>query len=201
MMGPLIDAKLQKIDQKHAVLEDLNLKILEAFQVYNNLMKESISKNTNMIYSSSSTMGQLNSISAQQPQQQLPLNPGQQISYAAAPPNIDPSSMLLANQLNSLAVSGAAAQLPQQSTLANGMMPQAPQGYAMPVNGGGYSLDPNQQMLQQQQQINPTYQMPNNSGQMYAAAGNIVPKLETSMTHSTSGGQLNGYNYTAPYQN
>lgn len=43
-MGPLIDQELQKIDQKHTMLEDLNMKLLEAFQMYHNLMKESLLK-------------------------------------------------------------------------------------------------------------------------------------------------------------
>ncbi len=197
MMGPLIDTKLQKIDQKHAVLEDLNLKILEAFQVYNNLMKESISKNTNMIYSVS-TLNQLNSLGPQhqlqQQQQQSMVNPAAGISYAAAPPSID--SMMLANQLNSLA---------------NGGLPQQQQGFpSMQQNHQqGYQLDPNQQQqLQQQQQMlqqmsQPNqFQLPNGQQQMQQQlynTNNIVPnKLDATLTHSTSGGQ---FNYATPYQN
>lgn len=48
MMGPLIDKQLQFIDFKHAILEDLNLKVLESFQMYNNLMKESLTKTANL---------------------------------------------------------------------------------------------------------------------------------------------------------
>ena len=48
MMGPLIDQQLQKIDYTHAILDVLNIKIIEAFQMYNNLMKESINKTTNL---------------------------------------------------------------------------------------------------------------------------------------------------------
>jgi hypothetical protein len=83
MMGPLIDQQLQKIDYKHAVLEDLNLKVLEAFQMYNNLMKESISKTTAYTMPTPSVNhGQ---------------NAGNFIPFVAAPPQTDIS---LSNQLN-----------------------------------------------------------------------------------------------------
>lgn len=59
MMGPLIDLKLQYVDQKHAVLEDLNTKLLEAFQMYNNLMKESINKASYIMESNQSLAGGL----------------------------------------------------------------------------------------------------------------------------------------------
>ncbi|KAL4217686.1 Signal transducing adapter molecule 2 [Mactra antiquata] len=39
-MGPLIDAELEKIDKKHADLCGINAKVLEALQMYHNLMKE-----------------------------------------------------------------------------------------------------------------------------------------------------------------
>lgn len=39
-MGPLIDAELEKIDKKHADLCAINTKVLEALQMYHNLMKE-----------------------------------------------------------------------------------------------------------------------------------------------------------------
>jgi hypothetical protein len=187
-MGPLIDNKLQKIDQKHAVLEDLNLKILEAFQVYNNLMKESISKTTNLIYSAS-TLNQLNSLGPQQQLQQPSasmVNPVTPISYAAAPPNID--SMMLANQLNSLALGG---------------LPQQPQGFPNMQNipTQAYKLDPTQQQQQQQQlppqqqplqQIPSQFQMPN--GQLQQPVYNVANNL---IAPSASNGQ---FNYATPYQ-
>ncbi|KAK3087397.1 hypothetical protein FSP39_005418 [Pinctada imbricata] len=40
MMGPLIDTELEKIDKKHAGLCELNTKVMEALQMYHNLMKE-----------------------------------------------------------------------------------------------------------------------------------------------------------------
>ncbi|XP_060566645.1 signal transducing adapter molecule 2-like [Ruditapes philippinarum] len=39
-MGPLIDAELEKIDKRHAELCGINTKVLEALQMYHNLMKE-----------------------------------------------------------------------------------------------------------------------------------------------------------------
>ncbi|XP_062566054.1 signal transducing adapter molecule 2-like [Saccostrea cucullata] len=39
-MGPLIDTELEKIDKKHASLCELNSKVVEAMQLYHNLMKE-----------------------------------------------------------------------------------------------------------------------------------------------------------------
>lgn len=100
MMGPLIDKKLQDIDEQHAELEDLNLKILEAFQLYNNLMKESINKQTALINSSQiPSMGM------------MPGGPGAgglngmagAINYAAAPPSLEANSLNFANKLNSMA--------------------------------------------------------------------------------------------------
>jgi len=89
MMGPLIDQQLQKIDYKHALLDDLNMKLIEAFQMYNNLMKESITKTTGNF--------------VQQPHLQIPssFNPSQgYIPFVAAPPQTDTSPYNLANQLN-----------------------------------------------------------------------------------------------------
>ncbi|XP_052250279.1 signal transducing adapter molecule 1-like isoform X2 [Dreissena polymorpha] len=40
VMGPLIDAELEKIDRKHADLCGINTKVLEALQMYHSLMKE-----------------------------------------------------------------------------------------------------------------------------------------------------------------
>ena len=159
MMGPLIDTKLQKIDQKHAVLEDLNLKILEAFQVYNNLMKESISKTTNLIYSPSA-INQLNSLPSSVNNPILNNNPQSQISYAAAPPTLDTSSMLLANQLNSLGANAAM--------------------YNMPMNTS---------QQQQQQQIPQMYQMPSQQQQTYSVPS-MDPMLSSSSSQGQLNGML-----------
>lgn len=40
VMGPLIDAELERIDRKHASLVELNIKVMDALQMYHNLMKE-----------------------------------------------------------------------------------------------------------------------------------------------------------------
>lgn len=131
MMGPLIDKKLQDIDEQHAELEDLNLKILEAFQLYNNLMKESISKQTALINNSQ--------IGGQQPSMSMGM-PG--INYAAAPPSLEANSLNFANKLNSMA---GYAQMQQQPS--NGST-----SGLMPSNGGqlgGYNMGMSNMPLQQ----------------------------------------------------
>lgn len=101
MMGPLIDQQLQKIDYKHAILEDLNLKILEAFQMYNNLMKDSLSKSNSFIggapmFNSSNNM--ISNYASPNNTQQ-----SNSISFVTAPPQTEASAHLLANQLNNFA--------------------------------------------------------------------------------------------------
>ncbi|CAH1772968.1 unnamed protein product [Owenia fusiformis] len=41
-MGPLIDQELEKIDRSHARLSDINKQVIDALQMYNNLMKEGL---------------------------------------------------------------------------------------------------------------------------------------------------------------
>lgn len=136
MMGPLIDKKLQDIDEQHAELEDLNLKILEAFQFYNNLMKESISKQTalisnsqmapaplgsmSMMSSSAAGMGGLVGVSSTNGVPAGPNPTGGAISYAAAPPSLEANSLNFAHKLNSMAAYAQMSQSPQQQQSNNG---------------------------------------------------------------------------------
>lgn len=134
MMGPLIDKKLQFIDQKHTQLEDLNIKLLEAFQTYNNLMKESITKTSTLINSASSMMA---------------MNPGltNQPNYLAAPPSLDQSSILLANQLNSLALNTAPnMMLPPGSNLSQGVPVTANAPASAPIQAQTQYVPPQQQI-------------------------------------------------------
>ena len=131
MMGPLIDKQLQHIDYKHVVLEDLNLKMMEAFQIYNNLMKESISKSSLGYAAVPPTL--TGGVGAQAG----PLRSGvNSIPYVAAPPlnSLDQSSLLLANQLNNIALNNS------------GFPPQNLQNLP--------PYDPNMALQQQQQQPN-----------------------------------------------
>ena len=112
MMGPLIDQQLQKIDYKHATLEDLNLKILEAFQMYNNLMKDSLTKSHSFISNPASmyATGGVGSVNGM-PNSVLgnnfinQMNPSQtnSIPFVAAPPQNEAAPHLLASQLNNFA--------------------------------------------------------------------------------------------------
>lgn len=171
MMGPLIDKKLQDIDEQHAELEDLNLKILEAFQLYNNLMKESISKQTALI--NNSQMG------GQQPTMSMGGMPG--INYAAAPPSLEANSLNFANKLNSMA---GYAQMQQPSTTNptnNGYQTAGGSGL-MPSNGniGQIGSYHNMGMPLQQAGLN---MYPN--GQY----GNMLPN---NMHNSSSQSSMNG---------
>ncbi len=159
MMGPLIDKQLQQIDYKHVVLEDLNLKMLEAFQIYNNLMKESISK---------STIGFINSNAAQQSiglngagVNGVPMRGANAIPYVAAPPlsSIDQSSLLLANQLNNIALSNNSYQSQQNTGMSGIPTAQQTPNYASNFPGSNYDA----------QQFNPNA---NVNQQMYAPLNN-----------------------------
>jgi hypothetical protein len=144
MMGPLIDKQLQKIDHKHAVLEDLNMKLLEAFQIYNNLMKESISK-------TASLMGPLPNINAYSninltATNNPALNGANSIPFAAAPPSFDQSSLMLANQLNNMTVSN--------SNLVSGPIQATPAQVMMNNYLNQPQMVQSNQYYQQQQQDN-----------------------------------------------
>lgn len=100
MMGPLIDQQLQKIDYKHAVLDDLNMKLIEAFQMYNNLMKESITKTTVSFGAQQPPLPMANNFNPNM--QAVNINQGF-IPFVAAPPQTDANPYNLANQLNNFA--------------------------------------------------------------------------------------------------
>lgn len=182
-MGPLIDRQLQKIDHKHAVLEDLNLKLLEAFQIYNNLMKESISK-------TASLMGPLPNINAYSninlTASNVPtLNGANSIPYAAAPPSFDQSSLMLANQLNNMTVNS--------SNLVGGPAPGMMPNYVNQPQ----MVQPNQYYQPQDNQM--MNNMPNGApiqNQMYnnaaAAIGGGLPQ----QIHQNQMLSMNNPNYT-----
>ena len=137
MMGPLIDQKLQLIDQKHTQLEDLNVKIIEAFQLYNTLMKESITKATSLINPNLMMNPMSNTVNSQT----------QPINYMSAPPSVDQNSISLANQLNSLTLNNPSLMsqnmgLPQQQMPTNQFQNQQFQPQQMPSTAslGGYQM-------------------------------------------------------------
>lgn len=141
MMGPLIDKKLQDIDEQHAELEDLNLKILEAFQLYNNLMKESISKQSALINNN-----QMSTVSMAPGPGSGMTNGG--VSFAAAPPSLDANSLNFAHKLNSMVQAGAGTG--GYSQLGNGYQPQSQPAGSFSAQPANSSLSmgqyPNQYM-------------------------------------------------------
>lgn len=162
MMGPLIDQKLQLIDQKHTQLEDLNVKIIESFQLYNNLMKESITKANSLINPAMNPMGNIVN---------TPIN------YMSAPPSIDQNSMSLANQLNSLTLNQNQmmppqnVNMPQMPSQIPSQMPSqysqyqntTPVGYPYPNGMASIPNQPNMYINQvgQQQQPQQNFSVPN----------------------------------------
>ena len=158
MMGPLIDQQLQKIDYKHATLEDLNLKILEAFQMYNNLMKDSLNKsntfgNPASIYSANNSNSMVVPTNNYMPT--MISSQANSIPFVAAPPQTaEASAHLLANQLNSFAVNNnnntfSNIQQPQVAAAAAAALQNYNQNYSSYSN---YSL-PNEHLNVNQQQV------------------------------------------------
>jgi len=176
MMGPLIDQQLQKIDYKHAILDDLNIKIIEAFQMYNNLMKESIIKTTNFGQPGQPGQPGLNSngMNANMMQQQ---NQTGYIPFVAAPPQADNS---LSNQLNNFVnYNTVSNDIPNQNNLPqdqfnaqnyqnfsnNNMYQQYGQGMPQPqvdMNNPNMMPNPNNSYMQ----INPEINNPNGAQQL-----------------------------------
>jgi hypothetical protein len=222
MMGPLIDKKLQDIDQQHATLEDLNLKILDAFQLYNNLMKESISKQTALINNSQ--------INPQQMMGQLSMGVSSNggINYAAAPPSLEANSLNFANKLNSLAAMNSnMPSMPNANNIPTNYIPtslppqqmQAPNS-AFPLSNLGlaqnfqYSNDPGGQSLAAPlpnagltlgQSSMPSFQNQNmylggaNNGLPTAITG-VLPDLQSNNNQQQLN-SYNGLNYSKPYTN
>lgn len=164
-MGPLIDQQLQKIDYKHAILEDLNMKILEAYQMYNTLMKESIIKTHGGF---SATTNNFNPNMIQQQQSQQNMNQGF-IPFVAAPPQTDANPHNLANQLNNFA------------NYNNGMTSNDGQQ-------GGMNMQP-----QQQEQYNSGFQ--NYPANMYQQYGGQMPAqvVDNNAGQNMMGAQMNTY--------
>ena len=176
MMGPLIDLKLQYVDQKHAVLEDLNTKLLEAFQMYNNLMKESINKASYIMESNQSALaGGLMQGGRAMPNAYFPgaaglanasltnmgmPNPAGLPQYSAALPQaaFDPAGAnpyMLANQFANISLAGAQPGQQQQQP-PQPLMGQVPGTFVnnslIPSNPNAFQQSAPQQLLQQQPQ-------------------------------------------------
>lgn len=157
-MGPLIDAELEKIDKKHAGLCEINTKVLEALQMYHNLMKETPAPYAfkSMSYNTPLPQGQPMAMYNGSQPQYVPQGP--QIVQGQIP---QPQGQLAQVQ------QGQISQVPQ------GQISQAPQGQISQVPQGQMSQVPQGQMSQVQGQMSqvPQTQLP----QIPQGQGQIPP--------------------------
>lgn len=127
-MGPLIDAELEKIDKKHASLCEINTKVLEALQMYHNLMKETPAPYAfkSMSYSTPLPQGQAGA-----------MYNGSQPQFAPQGPQMGQGQIPQPQGQLSQAPQGQISQVPQGqiSHIPQGQMSQVPQGQLSQVQG------------------------------------------------------------------
>lgn len=159
-MGPLIDAELEKIDRKHASLCEINTKVLEALQMYHNLMKETPTPYAfkTMSYSAPLPQGQ-----------PMAMYNGSQSQYISQAPQMVPGQLpqpqgqgQISQPQMAQVPQGQMTQVPQapmpqlQGQIPQGQPTQIPQGQMSQISQGQGQVLPGSQgqMLGQQQTQN-----------------------------------------------